>query len=64
MGDIKIDLREKGWGVEWLHVAQDTGEWWAVENTVMNLRVPYHAANFLSGCVTVAFSRTRLHGDS
>jgi hypothetical protein len=37
---IKMDLREIGWGgVEWIHLAQDRGRWWAVVNAVMNLRV-------------------------
>jgi hypothetical protein len=30
-----------GWeGVDWIDMAQDRDKWWAVENTVMNLRVP------------------------
>jgi hypothetical protein len=40
MGDkIKMDLREIGWGLEWIHLAQDTDCWRAVLNAVMNLRV-------------------------
>jgi hypothetical protein len=39
--DIKMDLREIGFGdVSWIHWAQDRDMWWAVVNTVMNLRVP------------------------
>jgi hypothetical protein len=39
--NIKMDLREIGFGdVDWIHWAQDRGRWWAVVNTVMNLRVP------------------------
>jgi hypothetical protein len=41
-GEIKIDLREIGWGgggVEWIHLAQDRDRWRAVVNAVMNLRV-------------------------
>jgi hypothetical protein len=35
-----MDLRELGWeGVDWMHLAQDRGQWWAVVNTIMNLRV-------------------------
>jgi hypothetical protein len=26
-------------GMEWIHLAQDRGQWWAVVNVVMNLRV-------------------------
>jgi hypothetical protein len=39
--DIKMDLREVGFGdVDWIHLAQDRDRWWALVNTVMNLRVP------------------------
>jgi hypothetical protein len=34
----KVDLREIGW--DWIYVAEDRGQWRAVVNTVMNLRVP------------------------
>jgi hypothetical protein len=38
---IRTDLREIGWeGAEWMHLAQDNDQLWAVVNTVMNLRVP------------------------
>jgi hypothetical protein len=38
--NIRINLREIRWeGVEWMHLAQDREHWWAVMNTVMNLRV-------------------------
>jgi hypothetical protein len=36
---IRTDLREIGWGVEWIHLAQDRDRWRAVVNAVMNLRV-------------------------
>jgi hypothetical protein len=37
----KMDLREKGWeGEDWIHLAQDMDQWWAVVNTVMNFQVP------------------------
>jgi hypothetical protein len=39
--NIKMDLREIGFGdVDWINWAQDRDRWWAVVNTVMNLRVP------------------------
>jgi hypothetical protein len=27
-------------GMDWIDLAQDRDRWWAVVNTVMNLRVP------------------------
>jgi hypothetical protein len=39
--NIKMDLRETGWdGMDWIELAQDRDQWRALENTVMNLRVP------------------------
>jgi hypothetical protein len=38
--NIKMDLREIGFGdVDWIDLAQDRDWWWALVNTVMNLRV-------------------------
>jgi hypothetical protein len=38
--NIKIDLREIGWGgMDWIDVVQDGNQWKALANTVMNLRV-------------------------
>jgi hypothetical protein len=38
--NIKMDLREIGWGVmDWIDLAQDQDRWRAVVNTAMNLRV-------------------------
>jgi hypothetical protein len=43
-----MDLREVVWeGVDWIHLAQDRDQWWAVVNTVMNPRVPNKARKFL-----------------
>jgi hypothetical protein len=58
-----MDLREIGWdGVDWIDLAQDSDQWRALVNTVMNLRVPQNTENFLSGCISDSFSRrAQLH---
>jgi hypothetical protein len=58
-----MDLREIGWdGVDWIDLAQDRDRWKALVNTVMNLRVPSNAGEFLSICTTGGFSsRAQLH---
>jgi hypothetical protein len=36
-----MDLGEKGWdGMDWINVAQVRDQWRALQNTIMNLRVP------------------------
>jgi hypothetical protein len=38
--NIKLDLREIGFrDMDWIHWTQDSDRWWALVNTVMNLRV-------------------------
>jgi hypothetical protein len=38
---FRVDLKEIGWeGVNWIHLAQDRDQWWAILNMVMNLQVP------------------------
>jgi hypothetical protein len=36
-----MDLREIRWeGMDWVNLAEDRGQWWALANTVMNIWVP------------------------
>jgi hypothetical protein len=61
--NIKMELREIGWdGMDWIDLAQDRDHWRALVNTVMNLRVPWNAGEFLSSCTSGSFSRrVQLH---
>jgi len=48
-----MDLQEVEGGCEdWMELAQDRGGWRALVSTVMNLRVPKIAGNFLTSCRT------------
>ena len=39
--NIKIDLQKVGCGgIDWTELAQDIDRWWALGNTLINLRVP------------------------
>jgi hypothetical protein len=41
VGNIKMDVREIGCGgMEWIDLSQNRGQWRALVNTLMNLRVP------------------------
>jgi hypothetical protein len=49
---------EIGWdGVDWMDMAQDRGQWRALVNTVLNLRVPSNAGRFLRSCTIDSSSR-------
>jgi hypothetical protein len=53
-----MDLREIGWeGVDWIHLAQDWNQWWALVNLVINLQVPLKVRNILTSYVTVRFRK-------
>jgi hypothetical protein len=39
--NIKMDIKELGWrGMDWIHLTEDTEQWRALVNMVMNLGVP------------------------
>jgi hypothetical protein len=39
--NMKMDLREIVInGANWIRLAQDSVQWWAFVNTIMNLRIP------------------------
>jgi hypothetical protein len=44
-----VNLREIGLkDVDWIHLAQDGDQWWALVNTVMNLWFLQKAGSFLT----------------
>jgi hypothetical protein len=43
--------------VDWIYIAEDRDQWRALVNTVLNLRAPYNAGKFLSGCTIGGISR-------
>ena len=49
----KMDLQKVGGGCgDWMELSQDRERWRALVSTVMNLRVPKIAGNFLTSCRT------------
>jgi hypothetical protein len=56
--NIKVDLREIGWGgMDWSDLAQNNGPWRVLVSIEMNLRISYNIGKFLSSCTTGGFSR-------
>jgi hypothetical protein len=39
-GNIKMDVQEVGWGMDWIELVQDRDKWRALVNAVMNLGIP------------------------
>jgi hypothetical protein len=39
-GNIKRDLQEVGWGMDWIELAEDRERSRALVNAVMNLQIP------------------------
>jgi hypothetical protein len=51
-----MDVTDIGWdGRDWIDVAQNRDQWWAVVSTGMNFRIPYNVRKFFSGCATGDF---------
>ena len=47
--NIKMGIQEVGCGgMDWIELAQDRDRWRALVSTVMNLRFPKNAGNFLT----------------
>ena len=60
--NIRMDLQEVGCRyMDWIGLAQDRDRWRTLVSVVMHLRVPWNAANFLTSCKPVSFSRRTLH---
>jgi hypothetical protein len=50
--NIKMYVKEMGFeGMDWIHLAQDRGQWCPLVNVIMNLQVAQKAENFLISSV-------------
>jgi hypothetical protein len=61
--DIKMDLREIGWGImDWIDLAQDRDQWRPLVKTVLNFGDSQNIWKFLSSFTAGSLSRrTQLH---
>jgi hypothetical protein len=60
--NIRIDLGEVGWGVDWIVLAKDRNRWGALVNSVLNLPGPLNAGKLSSGLTSTGLSSSaRLH---
>lgn len=48
--------------IDWMQLAQDRAQWWAVVYTLMNLGAPQKAMNFLTSCATIRFWMSLIYG--
>jgi len=46
--NIKVDLQDVGWSMDWIDLAHDRDRWQAVLNGVKNPRVPQNVESFLT----------------
>jgi hypothetical protein len=66
VNSIKMNLGEIEWGgVDWIGLARDRDQWVGLVNMAMNLQVPLHSGNFVSGYTTDGLTGSaQLHGVS
>jgi hypothetical protein len=59
MGDnIKMGVKGIGCeGIDSIHLAQDTDQWRALVNTVMDLQFPLKVGNFLTFLASISFQQ-------
>jgi hypothetical protein len=50
---IRMYLRESGWwSVDWIRLAEDRDQWWAVVNAVMNFQVLVPQSELVTLCLS------------